>query len=577
MKTVLLRAAVVVCVAGACIAAPPPELPGEEITEEYLERLIPRDSIEAHAPVSSPRSPSWLDEAMRTWLAPSIGEQIGEGDPFLAVGKGAVFVPRMTEATQEPDIEVYDSTGEVVTRGKPGNPLALMPGTYSVVFGSGPHRQQVVKRVAVDEGRTVPLIPDWSGLVVEVVNEKNEPFEGDYELVRIDEFEPYGRGRGADPDLGEQAATWILRPGIYKVLSVGEGYNTLRNFITVRLLPGVLTRVLLVIDEDDLKIVGGGIVDVLPEKEGKRHWTIGVDLGGSILFNAEIDRRNETDRGSNSSTIAALLNGWVRYDNEPWEWYTTLRFDEGLTVPDFDFERIENSVDDLRLRSLLVWRLLSWVGPYARLEAQSSAFAEYARRSDDENYFYVFGDDAANTIIDSSASFRVEAPLSPLSLETGLGANADVVDVRSFDLRFRIGFGYGFTSVREKLVTARVDEVDSVRYARDSAYIVQSQLLRDLGSAATHEAGPEAALIANLRLGNLALVRGEMRVFAPVAPELRFNRPDLDVEATVSWRLARAVTLDYELYYTLKQPKEENLRQDLVRHGIRLRFSLRSQ
>ncbi|MBD3240270.1 MAG: DUF3078 domain-containing protein, partial [Chitinivibrionales bacterium] len=433
-----------------CWGAPPPDIPGEEISEEFLRQIVPRDTVERRAPPTDTSSSTWLDDAMKSWNAPSLAEQIGEDQSFISLGKGAVFVPRFTEAALEPDVEIVDSSGEVMARGKPGRSFSLLPGTYSVLLGSGSHQQQIVHDVRIEEGKLEVLVPDWAGLSVEVVNRDNLLFAGDYELVRIDEFEPYGRGRGADPDLGEEAPTWVLEPGIYKLFSVGESYNTLSNFITVRLLAGRLTPIVLVIDEESLKIQGGGIVQPNVEQRRQRIWNYGLDLGGSVLFSAEIDRlKTDAERASNSSTIALLLNGTIRYNKQPWDWQTSLRLEEGLTITDFEFSRIENSADDLRLRSLFIWRLLSRIGPYARAEVQTSLFPTHERLDDDDDYFVVLNEGATDWRIDSSASsLESEASFSPFIIESGIGANMDIFSTRVVESKFRIGFGYSFTSVR---------------------------------------------------------------------------------------------------------------------------------
>lgn len=566
----------VVLVAFAARGAPPPPIPGEEISEEFLRQLVPEDTVEHHAPPTDTSSKSWLDDAMESWNAPSLAEQIGEDRSFISLGKGAVFVPRFTEAVLEPDVEIVDSSGEVMARGKPGRSFSLLPGPYSVLLGSGSHQQQIVRDVRIEEGKLEVLVPDWAGLSVEVVNEQNLLFAGDYELVRIDEFEPYGRGRGADPDLGEEAATWVLKPGIYKLFSVGESYNTLSNFITVRLLAGRLTPIVLVVDEETLKIQGGGIVQPTIEQRRQKLWSYGLDLGGSVLFSAEIDRlKTDAERASNSSTIALLLNGSIRYNKQPLDWLTSLRFEEGLTITDFDFSRIENSADDVRLRSLFIWRLLSRVGPYARAEVQTSLFPTQERLGDDDDYFVVFDEALTQWRVDSStSSLESEASFSPFIIESGIGANMDIFSTRVLETKFRVGFGYSFTSVRSRLKSiAEADVPDSlVAPEIDNGRLVQKQ-----GDAATHEAGPEAALSLRLFLGRWAMLHSELRIFAPFAPELRFTRPDLGLESTLSWRLTRAVTLDYELDYTLRQPEEENLQQDNVRHGVHVRYSLRTQ
>jgi len=65
-------------------------------------------------------------------------------------------------------------------------------------------------------------------------------------------------------------------------------------------------------------------------------------------------------------------------------------------------------------------------------------------------------------------------------------------------------------------------------------------------------------------------VESEIEYFAPFD---RLDRPDFTLRTTLSWRLIRVVTLDYEFEYTLEQPFEEVLQQNESRHRILIRFS----
>jgi len=419
-------------------------------------------------------------------------------------------------------------------------------------------------------------VPDWAGLSIDVSDENNIQFRGEYELVRIDEFEPFGRGFGADPDLGETPKTWILKPGLYKIVSVGESYNTLRNFVTVQLLPGQFVRLLLIESEPDYRIQGGGIVDVRINRALARNWKYGVDIGGSALFNATIDRRDR-DESVNSTTIALLLKMWLRFEKKPVDWLTSLRFDEGLTLPQFDFSRIENTIDDLRQTSLFVWRFLPWFGPYGRFEAETDLFPKQVRRGQNEQSFYIIDGSGRNIDIDTTDSWQTEDAFSPYRLEAGVGANIDIVDTRPFNARSRAGFGYSFDGFRNRYRNAAVTDVDSATRAADSAVVSASRILERVGTVNTHQYGPEVALNMEVRIGKFALATGEIKVFAPIAPELRLLRPDLDIRTLVSWRLSQAITLDYEWNYSLLQPENPDLKTDLMEHRVLVRYSFRSR
>lgn len=555
-------------------AAPPPALPGEEITDEYLQLLVPQDSIKRHTPVISVHAENWLDEAMKSWDAVNLNAQLGKQEQLIPMGKGALLLPLFTESNLEPDIEVIDSNGTQIARGKPGESIFMLPGTYFVMFGSGTHQQAMVRRVVVEEGKTVPLIPDWAGLSIEVVNEDNFLFRGEYELVRIDKFEPYGRGFGPDPDLGEKPRTWVLQPGLYKLFSVGESYNTNRNFITVQLLPGRLAKVTLVQDETDYKITGGGIVDIATEKTFSPNWQFGADVGGSAMLSAQHDRRNR-ENSKTKTTTTLLLNGWVRYEKKPYDWYTSIRLDEGFSLTDWEFERLANTVDDARLRSLFIWRIFPWAGPYGRLETEVNLFAKRDQRDEQngEGPYVIISGTSVTPLGDTVKSLQTEQSLSPMTIETGVGANIDVLSLRFAEIKLLTGFGYTFKRIRQKYL---LKDHQSLSPATVSI-VPNGRFFEWVGTSNTHQAGPEAGLTLDVRLGRLASAKVELQLFAPFAPEFRLTQPDADLETTLSWRLARGVTLDYIYSWTLDQNKDIQLRVDKMEHRVQLRYSFSSR
>ena len=102
-------------------------------------------------------------------------------------------------------------------------------------------------------------------------------------------------------------------------------------------------------------------------------------------------------------------------------------------------------------------------------------------------------------------------------------------------------------------------------------------ILYPLKATTTYEFGPQGSATGNLRIGRFGTAGAEFRIFAPLIPEMRFTRPDFDLTATLSWRLARAITLDYDYTYTLKQPENPNARVNYSVHKIYLRFSYASR
>lgn len=556
-------------------AAPPPNLPGDEITQEILKSAIPRDTIGSQRVRAAPKNaPLWYDQAAKTWESAPLSEQMALSKTSVAMGMGGIFVPRFTEAKDEPDVEIMNIDGKSVANGKPGMLYSVEPGTYYVLMGSGSHRQRIVRKVSVTESKTTPVLPDWSGLIIETVDSTTIAFRGEYELVRIDEFEPFGRGFGADPELGESQKPWILKPGIYKILGRGEGYNTLRNFITVRLLPGELTSILLIQRPETMAIISGGNVNSRTGTRMASHWKYGINVGGNLQFNGEVNRRVERQKALNS-TLSLRTGLWVRYNNDPYEWQSNLVLDEGINLAEANVNDFITGPDDFRLMSLVIWRFLPWFGPYGRAELRTNLLPHRLRLDETVDAFCILNADSTVDRFDVSSSFLDKPSFCPLRVDVDIGANVDAVNLRFLELKLRGGVGSSYNDFPNRYIN---DNTSVARYSvEDSAKVKKSLILRPLSATSTFEFGPQGSITGNVRIGRMATASGELRVFAPIVPEMRFNRPDFDLTSTLSWRLTRSITLDYDFTFRLKQPEDDKAKENLSSHKIYLRFSYSSR
>jgi len=429
---------------------PPSDLPGEEITEEqYFDFVVPRDSIEKKMPKGSPHSETWLDQAAKTWEAPSVPVQLAEDKQKIQMGKGAIFVPYLSDPNLEPDIEVMDPMGNVVATGKPGRKYSFVPGTYHVMLGSGPHKQRIVRTVKVTENEQVPIMPNWCGLSIEVVDQDNQPFRGEYEMARIDKFIPYGRGFGRNPDLGEEVKTWILKPGIYKIFGVGESYNTLTNFVTVRLLPGEFVRFVLVQkDENNMEIIGGGQLEITPGSDIASNWKFGIDVGGGVDFNVTYDHAGDSTE-DNETGLSLIFRSQLTYERDKIDWENRLRISEEVRLTDWDLAGLSNSVDKVQLRSIFTWHFLPWLGPYGRFEINTELFPEYERAPEERtHYFIAFDQEYKNPSFSTSdSSYKMQPPFSPFTIEPGIGANLTIPSTRFFEGKLLTGIGLKYNRI----------------------------------------------------------------------------------------------------------------------------------
>lgn len=556
------------------LAELPADLPGEEVTQEYMRWVLPKDTTIVSTDTKTPIAVPWYDKVAKTWDAPPLSEQMSSDRSNIPLGKGGIFIPRFSDLYRTPEIEILNTNGDVVQTGGPGKMFSVEPGTYFVVLGSGSHRQRIMRQVVVEESKSTPVLPDWCGLTIETLDSNSVPFRGEYEIVRIDEFEPYGRGFGADPTIGEVLTTWILKPGTYKIFGRGQSFNTLKNFVTVRLLPGEYTKFLLIQRPDDFTIMGGGNIELTQGTKLKSHWRYGANMGGTIFFSGKTDKK-ETNSNTMNLTLDLRTNFSLTYNNAPYEWKSDLLIDEGISVSDLaffrklDFKELMNATDELRTTSLYIWRILPWFGPYGRTEISTNLFPHrYKRDESKSKYFLLLPSDSTteNGIVDSSSTIKLTNSFSPLIFEIGGGTNFDAIRTRAFQTKIRLGLGstYGyFPEKYEKLP--------------DDSTFSGVTLLREIDKTTNLEFGPQAALNVNLHIGRFATASSELKVFTPVAPEMRITRPDFDLNATLSWRLSRYVTLDYDYRYILTRPERIDARVNTSTHRIWLRFSYSSR
>jgi len=575
----------------AAFSAPPPELPGDELTEQQIYTTKQRGGDPGAAAldtalVNSARAQrSWLDDAMNTWHAPSLAVQQSADETIVPFGKGGIFIPRLTETNSEPDVEIFDMSDNLAASGETGRTFALEPGEYRIMLGSGSVNQRIIRPVRVEEGRTLPLIPDWSGLIIDVVDEQGIALKGEYELVRIDEFDPYGRGYGASIELGETVKAWMLKPGVYKILGAGEGYNTLTNFVTVRLMPGELTNFLLIQDpENNYRIRGGGTVRLTPTTKLTSNWRFGVNLGVNVQFNTEIDHQAEVG-GTNTFTLGGLFDSWLQYRKKPVEWSTRLRLEEGVNVSDNSLnsmgraENWVNSPDRLLMSSIFIWRIFNWFGPYARAEFNTRFFDAKVKLDSESGFTYVDGDYFFNAAagLDTTKTLSIEPGFSPLIFELGAGVSGDWNTRRYFEASARVGFGstYSRYDDRYRVIEAskvKYDDTDSLKRINDRDLVSNSIVLYPEKRVNIFEVGPQMSLSGTVRIGATASAAAELKLFVPVIPELRIDKPDVEFNGTLSWRLSSVLNLDYTYRQSLRQPAELDMPVHTSSHGIWLRL-----
>jgi hypothetical protein len=559
-------------------ADPPPDIPGRELQQDDINAAVPKDTARkstGQKGASGTTTP--LEEQQKTWDAPPLSEQMAGVESFVPIGMGGIFVPRFTAANLEPIVLVLDSTGHTVTSGNPGKTFSVEPGNYTVVFGSGAHEQRIVRKVTVEEGRTVPVLPDWAGLSIETIDSLGVSFRGQYEIARIDQFETYGQGYGAHPELGEVVKTWILKPGVYKIIGVGDDYNTLSGFVTVRLDPGELCRFTLVQDSTTNHILGGGTVDVTPESKLATAWKYGGSLGGTVKFNATLDEHQKPFDTVTNTNLGVLATLWLTYRKPPYEWQNRIRLNEGFNFTGLSADNLQTDIDEFLLNSLLIYRFLSWLGPYANMQLLASFLpVQLLRTSSTPDFCILDGKGNIQAFDSTLRSFRLKPPFNSILLNFGAGLNADAINFTFLEAKVRGGFGgsYSYFPSQDRIGdTTSILNYKSLPVAT-RALVGKSVILVPVAEASAPAIGPQAAISGLLRLGKFITADGELDI---IDPTTRLTHPDYNIISTISLRLIRWITLDYDYTYQRQQPVQVAAQVNKTTYGVYLRFSYSSR
>lgn len=475
-------------------------------------------------------------ESSASWEASSTREQLAQDETKMVVGKGALFIPTMTDQTREPVYEIEAENGETQTA-QTGSKLLLDPGEYQVTIGSGVGPQRVKVNARIEEGQTFVAPPVWAGLVVSVVDDRNIPFRGSYELVDTETREVYGTGFGVDEQSGETLKTWIVKPGLYKLIRVGENYRARKNFATVYLEAGKLTQFTLVLDTASENFLGAGVTptqDVEVAQIG--NWRFDALLGG----NFNLQNTNNVSGIENGNTVAfsAFLDNKLTFEQDSHFSATRLEIEEGLTRRP-NSSNFETDLDELDLDSIYIHRYRNWIGPYVRFNFDTNLFPQ-SREFDEDTTILVI--DRSGDLLDidqGMTEFELRRSFSSLSFREGAGVNLTILKNVQFDLNLRLGVGARQLLV-DNLFAERTDlalsDIDTGDGSVSGSYLIV-QKIED-----SYQEGFEVALVGNLRLLRWIVMNTEFEMLEPFDD---LKQPIISWENSLILRLGPYASLNY--------------------------------
>ncbi len=327
------------------------------------------------APAGAQQTPGPAPGLYR-WITPPPDQQLKADTTPVPPGMGAVFVPAMSNGLDEPETLVYQGTQRVAS-GLNGTRIILAAGDYVLRIGSGPLDQMMSVPVSVTAGNTTLVPVVWSGMMIEVVDRNNVPHRGSYELIQVSDRQPYTVGFGADTLLGERIRTILMAPGLYRIVRPGANYRTRTDFTTVDVPTASMVYFKLVLDPDDGRLLGGGVVP--PEEigivSGPSPWTrrITVGLGLPIASTDNVvGATNQTSIGADMT-----FDTYVIYNKDKNYWATIFEVEQGfvrIDPQDTEALPIQKTIDRVRFDTIYTRFWSSFVGPYVRFGLLTNFF-----------------------------------------------------------------------------------------------------------------------------------------------------------------------------------------------------------
>ena len=486
------------------------------------------------------KSAATADEG--TWTTPPSRAQLQQDQVLIPKGKGLLFVPAMTLGN-EPSYQIKQD-GRLVSSASPGIGIPLDPGTYELLFGSGAISQRFSKTVPIFEGERTLMKPDWAGLVIDVLDNTRTAVNESYEILDATTGETYGLGFGIEEERGERVRTWLLKPGVYHVVRVGESFTTIRKF-SVQLQPGALTQRNLIFDSGSGDFIGfyPRLVEQTQAISSATSVASQTELSGAAQLNTSQNTGGD-DRASLNFTVQVFNRTRYSTDRD----FASIRviLEEGATRE--EGQDLRKSTDRAEVRATYIRRLSPRFGPYLRGVVQTTLFSEDARFASPQDIVRTLENGRIDTLLGRD-ELTLAPALSPLTFREGVGINSQLI--RSFPLNMDIRLGVG---AQQTLVTDsfRLDVVDGQRNTTELE--------------STSSTGLEALLIMDARLARFVNLDSEFDL-------LMTSRDRADWFFTWENRLRIALTSFINLDLVADLERNSTLDDTQGREQVLLRFS----
>jgi hypothetical protein len=468
------------------------------------------------------------ENSYKHWLQPSPSEQLDLEGIDDKKGVGRIFMPAMTDPENEPFYFIYRKN-KLVKSDRMGTSSFLLPGFYTVKYGSGDQTQLMSQSVEIyKENVSFPKI-NWSGLTIKIIDENRNSIDNRYEIFKMSNAESFGFGYGAREEVGEHLLTWILKPGTYKITLNGQSFNTYIDFTTVELVKGELVQLTMVVDSESGHLIGAGILN----QEENILLNTPSKLSTALHLNANASSDNSTDKNHPSTRISLIgqLDNKYIYEKNPFHIISKDLFDLGISKEtDTDF-RI--STDNISLRNTGLYYFSRFFGSYARIDLQSHFFTEKIYSQDGANFIKLSTLGDTLNLYRNVKSIDVKPPFFPISIKEGLGFNFRILNHPQANLNIRSGFGMRQDIYRN--VYSYIHTIHDENNLYDNYNVYQQ-------NKSNFQEGIEISVLGNFQLFRDVSYNTNADILFPFDKQ---SSKSIDWEQTANLKLFKYLSVDY--------------------------------
>ena len=479
---------------------------------------------------------------VKTWISDPPEIQLAKESIDDQLGYGRVFIPSYSMPNWEPLCTIYDYKNNIYSDLTIGKSIFLEPGNYRVIFGSANESEDLItKYFKIKEQQTTIIEPDWSALLVTIIDENREKIGKGYEIFNIDSDISIGTKYSKEKDsFNDNRSTWILNPGKYKLVKLGEPHNTIMNFTTFELKEGELLDLTVVIDSKTNNFIGAGEVKKLQKTTMTiDNWNNFIFVKGTFSLNSDNEDSNENSETDIS--FRGKIDNNIKYDLKPW--YLSLQQNtETEWTKNEEDDDLRTTLDKFSLENTGIYFLTDIFGLYSEIDLKSKLF--------DKKIYFPELRNIAKEDIDKNINYqqkqnsiKISGSLFPLELSEKIGFNFSFLKTNKSNFYIRTGIGL-FQSINNSVYENTALQVSD---ENDISYDLYREVDNDYITGLVLSTGGDFQLANNI---NYAL-NGDF-----IYSLNKDNDYEFTLENNINFKLMKYVSIDYDLNFNYKSEKE---------------------